>query len=122
MVGGTVDGQRRLTVVRLFLPFAVAVRLIAQRAAEVAIDPHRTVPVVAVEWAFRRIDRNMGVVDAEPVTLGIAVGEQSSLQHLVRREADAWYDIGGIESGLLNFGKVVGRVAVQLMMPTSISG
>jgi len=79
----------------------------------VAIYPHGTIAVVAMKGTPGGVDRNQVVVDAEPVALGIAVGEQASLQHLVRREADAGHDVGWVEGRLLDLGKVVFRVAVQ---------
>ena len=53
------------------------------------------------------------VIHTQAVALGIAVGEQAPLQHLVRREADAGRHIGGVEGGLLDLGKEVFRVAIQ---------
>ena len=67
--------QRRFGEIRLFLPFAFAVGLIADRSAGIAIDPHAAIAMVAVEWALGRIHRNLMVIHAEPVTLRIAVGE-----------------------------------------------
>ncbi len=51
---------------------------------------------------------------AEAVAVGIRVGEYAGLQHLVRREADAGNDIGRREGGVLDLGKIVFRVAVEL--------
>jgi hypothetical protein len=56
-------------------------------------------------------------VDAEPVTLRVAIGKEPRLEHLVRREANAWDDVGGREGGLLDFGEIVLRVAVELHDP-----
>ena len=113
VVGGPFQAERRLGKFRLLLPFAVAVRLVAERAAVIAVNPHGAVAVVAVERAAGGIDRDQVVVHAEPVALGIAVGEQPSLQHLVGREADAGHDVGRVEGRLLDLGKIVLRVAVQ---------
>ena len=71
------------------------------------------VPVVAVEGAFRRIDRNLMMIDAESIALRIAIRKQARLQHLVRREADAGHDGGRIEGGLFDFGKEIFRIAVE---------
>src|SRR3546814_2377568 len=60
------------------------------------------------------IHRDVVEVDAEAVALGVAVGEQPALQHLVGREADAGDDVGRREGCLLDFGKIVVRVAVEL--------
>src|SRR5271167_419225 len=90
--GITIDGQWRLRKVRLFLPFTVAVRLIAGSSPTVPIDSHGPVAMVAVEWALRRIDRDLRIVNPEPITLRVSIGEETSLQHLVRREADTGND------------------------------
>ena len=53
------------------------------------------------------------VVHAQAVALRIAIAKKSRLQHLVGREADAWYHVGRVEGELLDFGKVVLGVAVE---------
>ncbi|OPY90658.1 MAG: hypothetical protein A4E72_00541 [Syntrophus sp. PtaU1.Bin208] len=117
VVGIPFQLQRRLGKVRLLLPFAVTVRFIPEGAAIVAVHPHQAVAVVAVIRATGGVDGNRKVVDAEPVTLGVAIGEEAPLEHLVGREADAGNDMGRIEGRLLDLGKVVLRVLVQLEDP-----
>ena len=51
VIGGALEAERRLGEVRLLLPLAVAVGLVAERAAVVAVDPHGAVAVVAVDRA-----------------------------------------------------------------------
>jgi hypothetical protein len=46
-----------------------------------------------MEWALRRIHRDMMEVDTETVSLGVSLGEQAGLEHLVRRPADSGNDI-----------------------------
>src|ERR1700730_7076892 len=111
--GITVDGQWRLRKVRLLLPFAVTVRLIAGRSRAVAIDSHGPVAVVAVERALRRIDRDEAVIDPESIPLCISIREQPALEHLVRREADPGNDIRRREGSLLDVRKEVLCVAIQ---------
>ena len=48
VVGSALDTERRFGKVRLLLPLAVAVRLVAQRAPVVAVHAHGAVSVVAV--------------------------------------------------------------------------
>src|ERR1700730_8892919 len=74
--GISVDGQWRLRKVQLLLPFTVAVRFIAGSSRAVAIASHASVAVVAVERALRRIDRDLRIVDPEPVPLCISIREQ----------------------------------------------
>ena len=112
--GITIDGQWRLRKVRLLLPFTVAVRLIGGSSAAVAIDSHGPVAMVAVEWALRRVDRDQWIVNPEPVTLRVSIGEETPLQHLVRREADTGNDVGRRERSLLDLSKEVLWIPVQL--------
>lgn len=113
VVGRTVDGKRWFAKIRLLLPIPVAVRLRAWCAAVVAVNAHRTIAVIAVDGAARGIDRNPVLIDAQSITLGIALKEQSCLQHLVRRATDTGDDSGRIEGRLLDFGEEVFRVAVK---------
>src|ERR1700754_5205920 len=72
--------------------------------------------MIAVEWTLRRVDRDMVVIDAEPVALRISIGEQASLQHLVRRVTDARHDVGGRERRLFDVGEDVFGISVELVI------
>ncbi|MNK96809.1 hypothetical protein D3C87_1171110 [compost metagenome] len=54
------------------------------------------------------------VIDAYAITLRIAVGKQTCLEHLVGRKTDAGHDVGRIERRLLDVGEVVVGIAVEL--------
>ena len=54
------------------------------------------------------------VIYTQAVALSIAIGEQSALQHLIGREANAVYYIHRVKGRLLGLGKEVLRVAVKL--------
>ena len=84
MVGGAFDRQGWLAVSGLLFPFTVAVRLVAERAAMVAIHAHRAVPVVTMDGAARSVHWDLMMIDAEAVALRVPVREESGLQHLVR--------------------------------------
>src|SRR6202035_1662158 len=86
------NGQRRLGEVGVAVPQPGAVRVEAGGAAEIAVDPHLPVAVVAHDRAFRRVDRDLVEVDAEAVTNRVVVREQARLQHPIRREANAGDD------------------------------
>lgn len=45
---------------------------------------------------MRRVDRDLMVVDPQSVTLGVAIGKESALEHLVGRESDAGHDVGRV--------------------------
>src|SRR3546814_3945499 len=86
---------------------------LGKRGTGIAVDPHGTVTMEIVDRAARRIDRNLVRIDAEPVAMGVAVGKQPRLQHLVGREADARHDIGRREGSLFDLGKDILRLAVD---------
>ncbi len=67
-----------------------------------------------MEGASRTVDRNEIIVHPESVTLCVAIREEPPLEHLVRRESYALYNVGRIESRLLDFCEEVFGVAVQL--------
>jgi hypothetical protein len=117
VVRGPLQGQGRLSEFRLLLPFTVAVGLIAEGAAIIAVNPHGAVAVVAVVRATRRVDRDLVVVHAEPVALGVSVGKESPLEHLVGGESDAGHHVGRVEGRLFDFGEIVLRGAVQFENP-----
>ena len=74
-----VDLDRRFIEIRLIGPFAVAVRELARRSAQIAVGPHRAVAMIAVIWAFRSIDRDQVMVDSKAIARGISIGEQPCL-------------------------------------------
>ena len=114
-VRGSFQAQRWFGTFRLLLPFTVTIGLVAESAAIITVNPHGAVAVVAVKWTAGGVDRDQVVIHAESVALGIAVGKEPSLQHFVRRKTDAGHDVSRVEGRLLNLGKVVFRVAVQLV-------
>jgi len=79
----------------------------------IAVNPHSAIAMVAVKWAAGGIDRDQMMLNAEPITLGIAVRKESSLQHLIGRKPDAGNYVGWVEGRLFHLGKVVFRVSVQ---------
>src|SRR5690554_7133902 len=112
--GGTLQRHRRLAEIGLLLPFAISIRLVMQAAALVAVNPHGTIAVIAVDRATGRVYRDLVVVHTQTVALGVTVGEQTTLQHAIRREADAGDHVGRGEGSLLHILEVVVRIAVEL--------
>lgn len=104
----------RLAEFFLFLPFTEAVGLVVDGGTVVAVRAHLPVLVVGVVGAARAIDGNLHMVDPESVSLGIAIGKETPLQHFVRGESDTGYHMCRIERGLLHIGKEVFRIAVEL--------
>ena len=71
------DGHRRLREIRLVFPEPPAVGMIVGRSAQIAVGAHLAVTVIAVDRAFGRVDRDVIEVDAEPVTLRVAIDSLS---------------------------------------------
>jgi hypothetical protein len=57
------------------------------------------------------------MVNPEPVTLGVTVGEEPSLKHFVWRETYSGNNTCRIEGSLFDIKIVVFRVLVQLEVP-----
>ena len=104
------------------LPLTEAVRLVADGASVVAVHPHGSVAMIGMERTARTVHGNLLQVDTEPITLGIAIGEETALQHLVGRETDAIDGVDGIESRLLHLCKIVFGIAVQLQDAYIVQG
>src|SRR5258708_1195839 len=77
-------------------------------------EPHGAVGVIVMHRAARSVDRKLFGIDADAIAVRVRIGEDARLQHLVRRMADAGYDIGGRQRGLLDLGEIVFRIPVQL--------
>jgi hypothetical protein len=70
--------------------------------------------MIEMEWALRRTHRDVIEVNTETVSLGVSIGEQAGLEHLVWRPADSRNHIRRGESGLLYLCEVVFRITVEL--------
>lgn len=75
MIGGSLQTKGWFGEFRLLLPLAVAVRLIAEGAAVIAVHSHGTIAVITMYRTTRRVDGNEMVIHSKPVTLRIAIGE-----------------------------------------------
>src|SRR4030088_135658 len=114
MRGRSFDLQRRLVKLRLVDPLAQAIGEVGRSSAEVAVRAHCAVAVIAVERAFRCVDRDVVVIDSQAVALRISIREEARLQHLVGRIADARHDVGRRKRRLFDFGEDVFRILVEL--------
>jgi hypothetical protein len=61
--GRAIDLQRRLVELRLVGPLALAIGEVGGSSAEIAVSAHGAVAVIAMERAFRRVDRDVVVID-----------------------------------------------------------
>jgi len=71
------------------------------------------VTMVRVERALGRVHWNQIVIDAEAVALRVAIREQTSVKHPVRREADSRDDVRRSKGSLLDIGEEVLGISVQ---------
>lgn len=110
----SIRGNSGWGVLRLFPPFAEGVWLIGDGGAGVAVRSHLPVPVIAVTGAEGAVDGDLPMVYPQPVALGIPIGEEAPLQHLVRGKAYAGHHACGVEGRLFHFCEVVFRIAVEL--------
>src|ERR1700736_1528072 len=74
------DRHRRLGKIGLVVPEPRAVGIVSERSAQIAVGAHLAVAVVALERAHRCVDGDVVEIDAEPVALGVAIGEQPPLE------------------------------------------
>ncbi len=87
-----------------------------QRCALVPVHTHLPVAMVRIglRRCFRLVYGYLVMIHPKAVTLGIAIREQSSLQHFVGRKPDAGNDVYRIEGGLFHVLEIVVGVPVQL--------
>ena len=75
VISCTLETERRLTEIRLFLPFIVTVRLIAKRAAIVSIHPHGPITMKRMHRTAGLVNRNTVMIDPQAIALGITIGK-----------------------------------------------
>ena len=112
--GGAGKFQRGLGRGGALLRAAEGIGLVVGRDVLGVVEAHGAVALVVEDRAAGGVDRELLVVGADAVALGVGVGEDARLEDLVGRVADAGDDVGGGEGGLLDLGVVVERVAVEL--------
>jgi hypothetical protein len=112
--GETGDGLLTPSLGGILFHVVNGVRLIVSGSAVVTIDLHEAISlVVSDSGSVRTIYWDLIVVGSESVSVGVWVGEESSLEHLVVGGLDAGNQVGGRESGLLDFSEVVFGVPVE---------
>jgi len=79
----------------------------------VVIYSHGTITLVVPDISSGFVDRDLLPVGSKTVPLGICVGKEASLQHLVWAWLYSRNKVGGTEGQLLNLREVVGGVPVQ---------
>src|SRR6202023_4162850 len=114
MISVAFERERQVSIFRLVVPQSLAIRVISRRRSQVPICAHLAIAVIGMEWALRRIHRDVIEVDTETVSLGVSIREQAALEHLVRRPADSGNHIRRGESSLLYLCEVVFRITIEL--------
>src|SRR5664280_2671048 len=74
---------------------------------------HVAVLAVAMHRDQRLIDRQLEVVGADAIAVGVGVAEKPALEHLVWTRGDARHHVGWLERRLLDLSEVVVRVPVE---------
>ena len=107
------DRLRRFNIVRIRLRRVfIAVRLVVDRA-RLLLEWHRPVTLVVRDLSERAVDRKLKVVRSDAVTLRIRIREETSLEHLVFRWLNSWYENARVEADRLCLGEVVVDVLVE---------
>uniref|UniRef100_A0A1Z5KZ21 Catalase n=1 Tax=Ornithodoros moubata TaxID=6938 RepID=A0A1Z5KZ21_ORNMO len=79
----------------------------------ILVHSTESIALVSSSLAEWTVDWNLHEVWSQSVSVGVAVGKESSLKHLVRAGFNTRYQVGWTECYLLNFSKVVLRVPVK---------
>jgi len=75
-----------------------SVGLVVDLSLPIVGDVHGAVPLVVVHSGLvGAIDGNLIIVGAKSVSVGVGVGEESALEHLVVGRFYAWHHVGGGE-------------------------
>ena len=61
----------------------------------------------------RLVDRQLPVVGANPIAVGIGVGESPGHEHAVGRQAHARHQVGRVEGELFDLGEIIHRIPVE---------
>ena len=80
----------------------------------VTVDSHDTIALIGIECTDRGVDRNLLVVYAETVTLGVWVTEKTGLEDWICGGFHARDHVRGRESDLFYFGKVILWISIQM--------
>lgn len=99
-----VSGHRPLAFssVAILLGAIEAVRVVV-RGLSLAVIAHCSGSLNVVRTrAEGAVDRELNVVGSKTVIMGVGVGEETALEHLVRREFNTGNDVCRAESGLLD--------------------
>jgi hypothetical protein len=80
----------------------------------VGIHGHRPIPLIITHLGSEgAVDRDTLVVDAQPVSVGVSIAEQTALEHLVGGGLDSRDHVGGSKRDLLDLREVILRVTVE---------
>jgi len=93
---------------------AKSIGFIIRSVALVSIDLHETISLSIDDTAsVGAVNGDLLIVDTESVSVGIGIGEKSSLEHLIGRGFNTGNHMDGGESRLFDFSEIVVGVSVQ---------
>jgi hypothetical protein len=93
---------------------ALRVGFVVSSGTLVSVDRHETVSLSIDDSAsVRAVDGDLLVVDSQSVSVGISIGEESTLQHLIVGGFNTRNEMTRGESSLFDFSKIVFGVLVQ---------
>jgi len=91
-----------------------AVGIVVGGSILVAVNGHKAVSLIVPGLGgVGTVDGDLVVVGSQSVAVSVCIGEQATLQHLIRRRLDTRHHVGGTESDLLHLSKVVLGVPVK---------
>ena len=105
--------KRRLGNIRIWLRTAEAVGIVVRAVTAVVTETHKAIALIVINLCcLRRINGQKMIVGPQAMEMGIMVGKQPSLEHLVRRCCNTGNEVGRGESSLLYLGKVIPGIPV----------
>lgn len=80
----------------------------------ILVDSHGAV-TLSIDYisSVGAVDRNLVIISTESVPVGVGIGEESALKHLIDGGLHAGNEVAGREGGLLSLGKIVFRIFVD---------
>ena len=98
----------------LFGSIVIGVRFVVWSRALIPIYSHESVSLVICNLGAKRpVDRNLSVVNAKTMAMGVRIREKTSLKHLVDGGLNSGNHVARRKGCLLDLGKVVCRIPIE---------
>jgi len=100
-----------------------AVRLVVGSVSLVSVNNHESISNSVLDSdSVGAVDGDLVIVSSQSVSVGIRIGEESSLEHLISRGFNTWDHVRGREGGLFDISEVVLRISVQDHLTNFLQG